>query len=153
MLYIVLIALIISLDQFTKFLATEYLKPIMSYPLIDGVLHLTYTENSGAAFSILKDKQGLLMVLTTIGMLFILWYLLKLLKHKGRGLLKTSVVFIIAGGVGNLADRIRMSYVVDFIDFRFINFAIFNVADIFIVVGAGLLIIDTFFVSKSLKDI
>ncbi len=60
---------------------------------------------------------------------------------------------IIAGGLGNIIDRIRLGYVVDFIDFRLINYAIFNVADIFIVVGAGLLLIDSLFGSKKvLKD-
>ncbi len=150
MLYIILIIILIIIDQVTKHLAIIHLKPITTMPLIQDAIHFTYTENTGAAFSIFRDKKYFLIILTSFAMLGLFWYLLKLIKQRDKLLLKISFSMIIAGGLGNIIDRVRLGYVVDFIDFRIINYAIFNVADIFIVVGAGLLILDSLFVSKTM---
>ncbi len=153
MLYILLIILLIIADQVTKYLAVMNLEPIETMPLIQDVLHLTYTENTGAAFSIFRNQKFFLIILTSLAMLGILIYLIKLIKTPSNILLKISLSMILAGGIGNIIDRFRLGYVVDFIDFRLINFAIFNVADIFIVIGAGLLLLDSLFGSKTmLKD-
>ncbi len=148
MLYIVLIVLLIIADQISKYIVIENLKPIETFPILQDIFHFTYTENTGAAFSILRDKKIFLLVLTSLAMIGVFYYLLKLMKEPSKVLLKISLCLIVAGGVGNIMDRFRLGYVVDFIDVRLINFAIFNVADIFIVVGAGLLLIDSLFVSK-----
>lgn len=142
MYYYLIVVSILILDQVSKFLAVNYVKPQISIPLIENVFHLTYAENTGAAFSILSNKIPLLSIMTTIFIIGLLIYLHMLIsKKKGFQLLTLSLSFIIGGALGNLIDRIRLGYVVDFFDFRLINFAIFNVADCFIVVGSILLII------------
>ncbi len=148
MLYLVLIIILIIADQVSKYVVLQNLKAIETFPIIQDVFHFTYTENTGAAFSIFRDKKIFLLILTSLAMLGVFYYLIKLMKEPSKILLKLSLSLIVAGGVGNIVDRFRLGYVVDFIDFRLINFAIFNVADIFIVVGAGLLLIDSLFVSK-----
>ena len=142
MLYYLIIVFITVLDQFTKYLAVNYVKPQITIPLVENVFHLTYAENTGAAFSILSNKIPLLTIITTIFIIALFIYLYKLiLEDKGNRLLILSLSFIIGGALGNLIDRIRIGYVVDFLDFRLINFAIFNLADSLIVVGSILLII------------
>lgn len=145
LLYTAIIALIIAADQVSKWLVVHYLKPQGSIPLIQDVLHLTYTENTGAAFSILQGRQFFLVGLTTIAMLAMVAYLYKLNQVAGNHFQKIAITLIIGGGVGNLIDRLRLGFVVDFIDFRLINFAIFNIADSCIVVGCIILIVDLLF--------
>jgi signal peptidase II len=110
-----------------------------SIPLIKNVFHLTYARNTGAAFSMLAGNQFLLKGVTTVIMIFLVGYLYKVSKEKGQILFKISLAFILGGGIGNLIDRIRLDYVIDYFDFTLINFAIFNVADSFVVVGTILL--------------
>ncbi len=134
-LYLIIIIAAIGLDQMTKYLAASYLKPIATFPIIKNVLHLTYSENTGAAFSILRGRQVFLIAITILAMLFMVGYLYKWSQSDGQMWQKICFSLVVGGGIGNLIDRVRMGYVVDFIDFRWINFAIFNVADSFIVVG------------------
>lgn len=132
--YIVIIAALLVTDQWSKYLAEVYLKPINSYPIIPGVFHLTYGRNTGAAFSILQGKQIFLIIFTMIILSLLIFYLIKNIKNGSR-LLKFSLAFIIGGALGNLIDRIRLSYVVDMFDFTLINYPVFNSADIFVVLG------------------
>ncbi|MGN0597683.1 MAG: signal peptidase II [Ruminiclostridium sp.] len=145
MTYIALLAALalVGIDQLTKWLAVTILKPAGSVNLISiggkEWLNLTYVENTGAAFSILEGKQIFLIIITTVvivGMIFML--LTKRVKSKP---VIWSIALIIAGGIGNLIDRIFNGYVVDFVDVRIIRFAVFNFADICAVVGAALLIL------------
>jgi signal peptidase II len=133
-----MIVCVIVLDQLSKYAAVRYLKPIGTYPLLQDVFHLTFARNTGAAFSILRGKQIFLIGLTLIVIAFLTGYLIRLMPER-LPLVKWSLVLVIGGAVGNLIDRMRLGYVVDFFDFRLINFAIFNVADIAIVVGTILL--------------
>jgi len=139
MIYFLLVISIIVIDQLSKYYAEILLYGNESYKLIEGVFHFTYARNTGAAFSILRGNQIFLKSITIIVMLFLVFYLFKLTKEKGQVLFKISLVFILAGGIGNLIDRIRFDYVIDFFDFTLINFAIFNIADSFVVVGTILL--------------
>ena len=137
--YSLVIALGIALDQLTKWLAVEFLSPIPTYPLIEGVLHLTYVENKGAAFGMLADQRWIFMVISTVAILVLFLYLFGgFAQNKLYGV---AMALIAAGGIGNMIDRISLGYVVDFVDFRLINFAVFNGADSFICIGAGLLIL------------
>lgn len=131
---IVLISVI--LDQLTKYLAVIYLKPIPSrtIPLISGIFHLTYVENTGAAFSMFQGKRLFFLVVTTIAAIVIIYYMITMKNE--RKLFQTSLAMILGGAIGNLIDRLLHGYVVDFFDFRAINFAIFNVADCFVTVGS-----------------
>lgn len=139
MLYIISIIAIIVLDQIAKYLAVTKLKPIPTYPLIENVFHLTYRENNGAAFSILRDKQMFLIIITSIVIVAMIVYLFKVNNKPKYKILCISLTMIIGGAIGNLIDRVRLNYVIDFFDFNLINFAIFNTADVFIVCGAILL--------------
>lgn len=139
-LYSGIIALGILLDQLTKWLSVEFLKPIKTFPIIEGVIHFTYVENRGAAFGMLADKRYIFMIISTV-MIIVMSFILYSGAYKGNHLYMTSFALIVSGGIGNMIDRLTLEYVVDFIDFRLINFAVFNGADSFVCVGAGLLIL------------
>ncbi len=130
----------ILLDQLTKYLAVRYLEPIPTHPLWRGVLHLTYVENRGAAFGMLADSRWVFMVISTAAILGLLVWFCFFTKSY-RYLTTVSIALIVSGGIGNMIDRVALGYVVDFIDFRLINFAVFNVADSLVCIGAGLLIL------------
>lgn len=138
MFYIFIIALVTGIDQWTKYLAETQLKPISTIPLVQDIFHLTYARNTGAAFSILRDKQVFLILVTSIVVVALICYLIKVLKT-GEATLKLALTFIIGGALGNLIDRIRLNYVTDFLDFTLINYPIFNFADVFVVLGVVVL--------------
>ena len=137
MFYIVIFAVIFAADMWTKFLAAERLLPIGTLPLWDGVFHLTYVENRGAAFGMLQNGRMFFIVATVLVLVLAAIVLRK--YYKESQLFKLALAFFTAGAVGNLADRIFRGYVVDFLDFRLINFPVFNIADIFVCVGAILI--------------
>lgn len=140
--YIIYTAAIIGgivLDQLSKLLAVKLLAPISSVPLLKGVLHLTYVENKGAAFGMLADHRWVFMSISTVAIIAIALYLY---SGKNTSKLYTSaLMLIVSGGIGNMIDRIALGYVVDFIDFALIDFAVFNIADSLVCIGAGLLIL------------
>ena len=147
----VLITLLISgcvaIDQWTKYLTVEYLKPISEYPLIEGWLHLDYVENTGAAFGMLKDHRIFFLVISTVGILLMLGFLI--LKRKQFSTFAIiSMCMVIGGGIGNQIDRIARGFVVDMVYVKIIDFAVFNVADAFVCVGVGLLILCLFTTDK-----
>ncbi|MBO4220428.1 MAG: signal peptidase II [Clostridia bacterium] len=129
----------VAADQVTKLLAVNYLKPSGTFPIIEGALHLTYSENTGAAFGMLKDARWVFMVFSSVAIIAILAYFF-IARPKDR-IVIVSLGMILGGGIGNMIDRVFQGFVVDFIDFRIINFAIFNVADSCITVGAAILIL------------
>ena len=145
-------AALVGIDQLTKWLAVNYIKPQGTVNLISfgdkEWLNLTYQENTGAAFSILRDKQLFLIILTSIILLgVIIMMLTKRIKKKSY---IWSFALIVAGGAGNLIDRIANNYVVDFIDVRIIKFAVFNFADICAVCGTISLIV--FYMINEVKE-
>jgi len=142
MLYLLaIIAGVIGLDQLTKWLAVIYLKEIPTFPLWENVLHFTYAENTGMAFSMFsgEDERWVFMLLSTVAIIGIMVYLI-FFRPPSRWM-QVSLAMIVGGGIGNMIDRVLLGYVVDFIDFTLIDFAIFNVADSFVCVGAGILIV------------
>ena len=131
----------IFLDQLTKLLAVKYLLPVHSVRLIPGVLNLTYVENPGAAFGMLKDHRWVFMVVSTIAIVAMGVYLFAK-KLEKNPLSDIALSMIISGGIGNMLDRIYLGYVIDFIDVNpLFSFAVFNGADSFVCVGAGLLVL------------
>lgn len=137
--YLALIIVIVGGDQLVKLWAVKFLAPGGSVTAIPGLLNLTYAENRGAAFSILEGRR-FFFVLITLVMLVLMAYLL----HKGiiRGVFgKLGACFVAAGALGNVIDRIFRGFVVDLFDLQFMQFAIFNVADIFISLGGAMLVI------------
>ncbi len=136
MIIAIVIILMVLLDQLVKYWALIKLSAIGTIPLIDGVFHLTYVENRGAAFGILQDQRWLFLVMTPI-ILAVLAYVLHK-KYIRTKLGRVSVYLIAAGAVGNLIDRAWHGFVVDLFDFRLIHFPVFNVADIYVVIGVAL---------------
>ena len=129
---------VVVLDQLTKILAMTYLQGQPSFPLWQDVLHFTYATNKGAAFGMLSDSRWIFMTASSIAIVGIFFYLIKY-KPQNKWLV-VSLAMVAGGGIGNMIDRLYLGYVVDFIDFTLIDFAIFNVADSFVCVGAGSLI-------------
>lgn len=130
---------VLALDRMTKHIVTVKLAPNGVKNAIDGLLSWAYTQNQGAAFSILSGR-GLALILLTLALMIAL--LIYLLRHGELPTLeRIGIWFIIGGGLGNLWDRLLYGYVIDFIRFDFVNFAIFNVADIFVCIGALLVIL------------
>ncbi|MBO3445338.1 MULTISPECIES: signal peptidase II [Clostridia] len=137
MLYALIIVLLIGIDQLSKVWALNSLKDIGSIPIIENIFHLTYVENRGAAFGMFQDNQMIFVIVALSASIFGIYYLN---KNKNINLLgKTGIILIISGAIGNLIDRVRLGFVVDYFDFRFIWEYVFNVADVFVVVGTILL--------------
>ncbi len=124
----------IALDQWTKVLATRFLKAQPAIPVIKDILELEYVENLGAAFGMLQGKRICFLVISATVFFLFAWLLLKLPPEKKYYKLHIALSFILAGAVGNTIDRGLKGYVVDFVYFKLINFPVFNVADIFITV-------------------
>lgn len=136
---ILIIVLCIAADQLTKICAAANLKDISTLPIIENIFHFTYVENRGAAFGMLTDHRWVFMILSVVGIAAIFVYL-TVTKPKSWWM-RLALCFIVGGGVGNMIDRIARGYVIDFIDCRFINFYVFNVADSFVCVGCAMFII------------
>ena len=134
---------LICLDQLTKILIDTNMELHQTFPLIafgdTHILNITYEQNTGAAFSILSGKQTFLVIFTAVIMTIMLYMLLA--KKIKKVPYIWCVSLILAGGIGNLIDRTARGFVVDFIDVKIINFAVFNVADICAVVGSFALLI------------
>lgn len=135
---IAIIAGVVGLDQLTKWLTVVNLDEWESFPLWKDVFHFTYVKNTGMAFGMLKDHRWVFMVFSTIAILGLAIYLFRF--RPASRWMQVSMAFIIGGGIGNMIDRIILGYVIDFFDFRLINFAVFNVADSFVCIGAGMMI-------------
>ncbi len=134
-----LVVLLVVIDQLTKYLVLTNLKPINAVTVIDGILQFRYVENTGAAFGIFSDKTEFLSIFTAIIILAGFVYLF--LGKVESKLHMYAWVLILAGGLGNLIDRVYRGFVVDFIEVLFVDYAVFNVADCFVTVGAVLLIL------------
>ncbi|MDD3168017.1 MAG: signal peptidase II [Eubacteriales bacterium] len=139
--YFIIIAVVVGLDQLAKYLIQANLTLNSSVPLIEGIFHITYIHNSGAAFSLFQNKTGFLITMQLVVITVVLAYLVKR-RNKDHWCLLLSLSLIAAGGLGNLIDRTMNGYVIDFLDLRF--WPIFNVADISVCVGCGLLVLYMF---------
>ena len=144
-----MIAAAVALDQWTKYLAVTYLQPIDTMPLIENILHLTYLENRGAAFGMLANHRWIFMILSTVSILLLLWWLLK--ERPKSWWITVAGAMITGGGIGNMIDRVAYVYVVDFIDVRAIDFYVFNVADSFVCVGCGMILVWTLYMEMIAK--
>ena len=130
---LLIIAVFVAIDQLIKLLVIEHLKPIGSLPLIDGIIRLKYAENTGAAFGSFREKTFFLSKFTLILIIYGIVYLLS--KKRKVDFEYVCITMIISGGMGNLIDRVFRHFVVDYIEPLFIDFAIFNFADILVTCG------------------
>ena len=163
-----LVLFLIALDQFTKYLAVTFLKGNQPISIIKDVFELKYLENTSAAFGIdpisilqnifhfeifeqnpeiyLHFRMGFFYILTIIMIAVFVWVFLKIPNVKRMLYLDFTFLFLSAGAIGNLIDRITQQYVVDFLYFKLIDFPIFNVADIYVTCSAiALLILGLFY--------
>ncbi len=130
--------LVILFDQLSKLLVVNTMSLNQSIPVIPNVFHITYVHNFGAAFGLLAHRTGFFILVAVAVVLLLLAFLRYLPKE--QKLLRAALVLQLGGAAGNLIDRVRVGYVIDFFDFRV--WPVFNVADIAIVFGIGLLILD-----------
>ena len=139
---VIIIIALTGLDQLTKHLATVYLAPVRAMPFIPGVMELRYVLNDGAAFSMLADAEwGRVFLIVVTGLALAALAVYFFWKKPSSWLERWVFILIFSGGLGNLMDRVLNGYVVDFFATTFMNFAVFNVADCFVCVGAALFVI------------
>lgn len=142
-------AVLAAIDQVTKHLIVSSYAHGESVEIIPGLLDFTFIHNNGAAFGMLQDKSWILLSVSCIVILLCVALLFK--KSLNSKLLTAAITLVIAGGVGNLIDRIfNNGNVIDFIDVQFIDFPVFNFADCCVTIGAGLIILD--FIRELVND-
>ncbi|MCR4693898.1 MAG: signal peptidase II [Pseudobutyrivibrio sp.] len=145
---ILFMAFLVCLDQYTKYLSIVNLREKNDIILIPGVLQLHYLENTGAAFSMLEGGRMFFAILTPILVIVLLYIFIRMPQDKKFNFLSLSILFLVAGAVGNYIDRILNGYVVDFIYFSLINFPVFNVADCYVTVSVFVLMLLILFYYK-----
>jgi len=150
MLYVIMFGILVFVDQLTKILSLEYLTH-KGITLIEGILSLSFVRNTGAAWGIFAGKTLFLVLFTVVifGAGFIYFY-----KNPPKNnLYKISLTLIASGGIGNMIDRIfRDGAVIDMIRVDFVDFPVFNVADICVCVGAALLCVAILFFDKTKEE-
>ena len=129
----------VAADQISKYLVLQNIEMYEEVAVLPKIFHFTYIENKGAAFGMLAEHRWVFLVISSIAILIFVIYLI---KYKPKDvLLRASLSMVVGGGIGNMIDRCFRGSVVDFIEVEFIDFYIFNVADIFVCVGCGLMIL------------
>ena len=149
MIWLIISILIIAADQITKYLVVSGMS-IGDTAFSLGLFDITYVKNEGAAFSTLSGRMSLLSIISIVFCIAVIVYWIK--KKPTHPLLCTSLMMIFSGAFANAIDRIFRGFVVDFINATFISFPVFNIADIAITVGAGLLILYEILFDKEGKN-
>lgn len=135
------IIFLIGIDQITKYLAVLKLKDQEPLVIIRNVFELLYLENQGAAFGLLQGKKVLFLTLTTAFLIFIVYIYFRMINIRKFQSLRILIVFLTAGAIGNMIDRIWHNYVIDFFYFSLIDFPVFNVADIYVTLSCIIFLI------------
>ena len=146
---IAIVAGSVALDQITKAIVVSHMELFEEKAFLPGFMRLYYTENTGAAFSMLSGHRWVFLLFSIVAMAVIVWLLVK--YHRRHPLLAVSLASVLGGGIGNLIDRTLQGSVVDFLDFQFVNFAVFNVADIFVTCGSIALAVYILFVEPKVE--
>ena len=139
---VIIIFILITIDQLIKNWATVYLLPVKTMEVIPSIVQLRYVLNDGAAFGLFGGSKFFLVIVTSVGLLFLLYFIF--FKKDIDKFEKFSLIMVFSGGVGNLINRIASGYVVDYIDPLFVNFAVFNFADCLVCVGVFFLVVRVF---------
>ena len=146
---IVLIAILVAIDQITKYLVVQNMKPYKDeIKVLGDALVFYYIKNTGAAWGSFNKSTLLLAGISIVMIIALSIYYFKNIDKDNRKLVRICTIIIIAGAIGNLIDRLRLRYVVDFIYFKLINFPVFNVADIYVTVFAFVLVFLAIFIIK-----
>lgn len=141
MLYVIAVMILIF-DQITKYLAVKHLKGKDVITIIDNMLEFSYVENYGAAFGILQNRKYFFIFMTSLVIVAIFVILVNNYNYLNKPM-KVALAMLVGGSLGNLIDRIRLGYVIDFISVKFgnsYNFPVFNIADSFIVIATILIV-------------
>ena len=139
--------LVVIADQAVKLLVVAKIPLHSEVPAIKGLFHLTYTQNSGAAFSSFEGMTWLFVIVFILFTAGVIWEFSKK-RWPFTTLERWCIVSVLAGGVGNMIDRLRLGYVVDMIEVEFMTFPVFNVADCFITCGCILLMVHLIFFNR-----
>ncbi|MCR5254379.1 MAG: signal peptidase II [Acetatifactor sp.] len=148
---LLIFAVLVFLDQLSKYFAIVRLKDNAPFVIWENVFEFNYLENRGSAFGMLQNQKVFILFVGAIFMAVILFFLFRLPETKKFVSIHVLLSFIVAGGIGNMIDRVRFDYVVDFLYFKLIDYPIFNVADCYIVVATIVLFVLFIFVFKE-KD-
>ena len=151
----IIAAAVIALDQVSKHIILANMQIGESFNLIKYILNITFTTNTGASFGILKDHRWIFMSLSTVALILMTSAILYFMQKKFKGgnmFIASALALMLGGGFGNMIDRVARGYVVDFLEFAFVNFAIFNIADTFICIGSALFCICIFAGKYALFD-
>jgi len=152
MVFILSAVVLAAIDQLSKAYVLANLKPIGTAEFLPGVLDFTFVENRGAAFGILNGARWIFVLITIIVTAAVFWYVKKKMPKNNEYLpVKISLILILAGAWGNVLDRLFRGYVVDFFEFKFISWPVFNMADIYVVCGTILLAVMYIFFIKDEK--
>ena len=144
----ILIIVSVAADQITKQLVLANIAMYEDVAVLPGIFHFTYIENKGAAFGMLANNRWVFLVISTVAIAAFVFYII---KYRPKDvLLRISLSFVVGGGIGNMIDRCFRGSVVDFIEVDFIDFYVFNVADMFVCVGCGLMVL--YIILSEIKD-
>ena len=151
-LYLLTIIVLVTADQFSKFLIVQNIELNTPIKIIDNFFSITYVQNFGAGFSILQNQTTFLLVVGLLAVGAVSYLLIK--STNKETLNRICYLLIIGGTIGNLIDRFKLGYVVDFLDFVifYYDFPVFNIADSFITIGCFLLIISIMLESRNAKN-
>lgn len=149
--YIILTALLVVIDQYSKHLAEIYLSGGHSFPIIKDVFELHYLENHGVAFGMMQDMRWIFIPVSAILTIILIWLLARS-PLRSNALFRFSCYLCLAGAIGNMIDRLVLGYVIDFLYFKLIDFPVFNIADCFVVIATFLLIYFVLFRFKSYEN-
>ena len=150
MVYIILVAILIALDQVSKYIIDKNFFEGDTLGVITDFFYITYVKNRGIAFGMFQGKLDIISVATVIAIIAIIYYLYKD-RNKMPILEKIGFNFILAGAIGNMIDRVARGFVIDMIDFRGIWAFVFNLADVWINIGVLLILLEYFFDNKKKK--
>ncbi|OIJ09828.1 signal peptidase II [Anaerobacillus arseniciselenatis] len=150
--YYILALIILILDQWTKWIVVTQMELRQQIPIIENLLYFTSHRNKGAAFGILQGQMWLFFIVTVIVVVFVVYYMNK--HAKESKLLGISLGLVLGGAIGNFIDRLFRGEVVDFIDVYIFtyDFAIFNVADMALVIGVGILMVQIFLEERNARE-
>lgn len=150
MVYIILVAILIALDQVSKYIIDNNFFEGDTLEVITDFFHITYVKNRGIAFGMFQGKLDIISIATVIAIIAIIYYLYRD-RNKMPILEKIGFNFILAGAIGNMIDRVARGFVIDMIDFRGIWAFVFNLADVWINIGVLLILLEYFFDNKKKK--
>ena len=149
--FIFIISIIVAvLDQVSKYLVNKNMKLEETIPVIKNFFHITYVQNKGVVFGLFYGQTSVFSIVTFAGLAIVIGLVFYIIKNldKLTFIQKLSYGLILGGAIGNSIDRVIYGYVIDFIDFRGLWYYIFNIADTFINIGIGLLLLESFFTKK-----